>query len=49
MTDFTSDEHAEAFYAAADAEAIAAFEAQQAEEKVAAKFRAYCKEMGANS
>lgn len=46
---FTSDEHAEAFYAAADAEAIAAFEAHQAEEEAAAKFRAYCKEMGANS
>lgn len=49
MTDFTSDEHAFAFQAAADAAAIAEFEAQQVEEEAAAKFRAYCKEMGVNS
>lgn len=39
--EFTSDEHAEAFYAAADAEAIAAFEAHQAEEEAAAKAKTF--------
>lgn len=40
--EFTSDEYAEAFYAAADAESIAAFEVHQAEEDDAAKDEEDC-------
>lgn len=46
---FSSDEHAFAYQAEVEAASIAAFEAFQAEEEAADKFRAYCKEMGANS